>query len=87
MVAAIIDIRDGFAYMVQTRWLLAVLLFAILLVLVVMGPIEVLLPFAVKDQTGVVILLHKIENFHEMNGIHPMFPSNMRSTRLLLDYA
>ncbi len=52
MVSAIIDIRDGFAYMVRTRWLLAVLLFAILLVLVVMGPIEVLLPFAVKDQTG-----------------------------------
>ncbi len=52
MVSALVDIRDGFAYMVRTRWLLAVLLFAILLVLVVMGPIEVLLPFAVKDQTG-----------------------------------
>lgn len=52
VMAAIVDIRDGFAYMVHTRWLLAVLLFAILLVLVVMGPIEVLLPFAVKDQTG-----------------------------------
>ena len=47
-----IDIRDGFSYMVRTRWLLATLLFAILLVLVIMGPIEVLLPFAVKDQTG-----------------------------------
>jgi hypothetical protein len=52
IVSALVDIRDGFAYMVRTRWLLAVLLFAILLVLVVMGPIEVLLPFAVKDQTG-----------------------------------
>ncbi|MET0862946.1 MAG: MFS transporter [Nakamurella sp.] len=52
LVGALIDIRDGFSYMVKTRWLLATLLFATLLVLVVMGPIEVLLPFAVKDQTG-----------------------------------
>jgi len=52
LVAAVIDIRDGFAYMVRTKWLLATLLFAILLVLVIMGPIEVLLPFAVKGQTG-----------------------------------
>ena len=52
LVAALVDIRDGFAYMVRTRWLFATLLFAILLVLVIMGPIEVLLPFAVKDQTG-----------------------------------
>jgi MFS family permease len=50
--AGLRDIRDGFRYMVRTRWLLAVLLFATVLVLVVMGPIEVLLPFAVKDQTG-----------------------------------
>jgi len=52
VVAAGIDLRDGFVYMVHTRWLLATLLFAIVLVLVTMGPIEVLLPFAVKDQTG-----------------------------------
>jgi MFS family permease len=52
IVAGLRDIRAGFTYMVQTRWLLAVLLFATVLVLVVMGPIEVLLPFAVKDQTG-----------------------------------
>ncbi len=52
LVSAAIDIRDGFSYMLRTRWLLATLLFAIVLVLVVMGPIEVLLPFAVKDQTG-----------------------------------
>jgi MFS family permease len=38
--------------MVRTRWLLATLLFATVLVLVIMGPIEVLLPFAVKGQTG-----------------------------------
>jgi MFS family permease len=50
-VGALADIRAGFRYMVRTRWLLATLLFATLLVLVVIGPIEVLLPFAVKDQT------------------------------------
>ena len=52
LISAAIDIRDGFSYMMRTKWLLATLMFAILLVLVVMGPIEVLLPFAVKDQTG-----------------------------------
>ena len=52
LMSAAIDIRDGFSYMLRTKWLLATLLFAIVLVLVVMGPIEVLLPFAVKDQTG-----------------------------------
>ena len=46
------DIKDGFAYMVRTPWLLATLLYATLLVLVIMGPIEVLLPFAVTDTTG-----------------------------------
>ncbi|MET0976917.1 MAG: MFS transporter [Leifsonia sp.] len=46
------DLRNGFGYMIRTRWLFATLMFSILLVLVIMGPIEVLLPFAVKDQTG-----------------------------------
>ena len=46
------DIGGGFAYMVRTPWLLATLLYALLLVLVIMGPIEVLLPFAVTRQTG-----------------------------------
>lgn len=50
--AALTDIRDGFGYMVRTRWLLATLLFAVFAVLAVMGPVEVLLPFAVKNQTG-----------------------------------
>jgi MFS transporter, DHA3 family, tetracycline resistance protein len=39
------DLRDGFVFMVRTPWLLWTLLFASLLVLAVMGPIEVLLPF------------------------------------------
>lgn len=46
------DIGGGFSYMFKTPWLLATLLYACLFVLVVIGPIEVLLPFAVKDQTG-----------------------------------
>jgi MFS family permease len=47
-----IDLRDGFAYLLRTRWLFATLVFSILLVFMIMGPVEVLLPFAVKDQTG-----------------------------------
>lgn len=47
-----VDLRDGFAYLLQTKWLLATLVFSIILVFLIMGPIEVLLPFAVKDQTG-----------------------------------
>lgn len=46
------DLRDGVRYMLVTRWLLATLLYSCLLVLVIMGPIEVLLPFAVRDQAG-----------------------------------
>ncbi|GAA1834467.1 MFS transporter [Agromyces salentinus] len=49
---SLLDLRDGFAYLVQTKWLLATLVFSIILVFLIMGPIEVLLPFAVKDQTG-----------------------------------
>jgi MFS family permease len=47
-----VDLRGGFLYMVGTPWLLGSLLFACLLILVIMGPIEVLLPFAVTNQTG-----------------------------------
>ncbi len=46
------DLRDGVNYMMRTPWLLGTLLFACAVTLVLMGPIEVLLPFAVKDQTG-----------------------------------
>ena len=49
---ALRDMRDGVAYMVRTPWLLATLLFASLMVLVVVGPIEVLIPFVVKDHLG-----------------------------------
>ena len=46
------DMREGFAYMVRTPWLLATLLFASLMILVMMGPLEVLIPFLVKDVLG-----------------------------------
>ena len=50
--AALVDMREGFAYMVRTRWLLATLLFASLMILAMMGPFEVLVPFLVKDRLG-----------------------------------
>lgn len=50
--AALADLGDGFRYMVRTPWLLGTLLFATVIVLLIMGPLEVLLPFAVRDQTG-----------------------------------
>ena len=46
------DIGRGFAYMARTPWLLGTLLYSCAVVLLIMGPIEVLLPFAVRDQTG-----------------------------------
>lgn len=46
------DLGEGFRYFLHTGWLFATLLFAVLLVLLVIGPIEVLLPFAVRDQTA-----------------------------------
>lgn len=46
------DLGGGVVYMVRTPWLLGTLLFACLFVLMIMGPIEVLLPFAIFDQTG-----------------------------------
>jgi MFS transporter, DHA3 family, tetracycline resistance protein len=44
------DLREGFSFMLRTTWLLWTLLFASMLVLVVLGPIEVLLPFIAKDR-------------------------------------
>jgi MFS family permease len=52
LASAYADVREGFAYMWRTPWLLATLLFASLLVLVMMGPLEVLVPFLVKDGLG-----------------------------------
>jgi MFS family permease len=50
--ALLADVREGFSYMVRTPWLLATLLFASLMLLVFIGPFEVLVPFAVKDIGG-----------------------------------
>jgi MFS family permease len=46
------DVREGFGYMVRTPWLLATLLFASAMLLVFIGPFEVLVPFAVRDAGG-----------------------------------
>jgi DHA3 family tetracycline resistance protein-like MFS transporter len=44
------DLLEGFVFMLRTPWLLWTLLFASLFVLVVLGPIEVLLPFVANDR-------------------------------------
>jgi DHA3 family tetracycline resistance protein-like MFS transporter len=44
------DLRDGFVFVVGTPWLLGTLLFASVFVLLVLGPIEVLLPFIAKQR-------------------------------------
>jgi MFS family permease len=49
---ALADMREGFVYMVRTPWLLATLLFASVMILVMMGPFEVLIPFLIKDRLG-----------------------------------
>ena len=46
------DVRDGFRYLVRTPWLFATLAFASLMVLAMIGPLEVLMPFAVRDAGG-----------------------------------
>jgi len=52
VINALVDIRDGFRFLFKTRWLLWTLLFACLMTIFVMGPIEVLLPFRIKDGLG-----------------------------------
>ena len=46
------DLGEGVRYTVRTPWLLWTLLWACISVLFLMGPIEVLLPFVVRDQLG-----------------------------------
>jgi MFS family permease len=50
--SALRDVREGFVYMLRTPWLLATLLFAALMILAMMGPFEVLIPFLIKDRLG-----------------------------------
>ncbi|MDQ4045837.1 MAG: MFS transporter [Actinomycetota bacterium] len=44
------DLREGISYTVRTPWLLWTLLWACISVLFLIGPIEVLLPFVIRDQ-------------------------------------
>lgn len=44
------DLAEGFGYMWRTPWLWATLFFSSVLVLAVMGPIEVLVPFALRER-------------------------------------
>lgn len=44
------DLRDGFVFVVRTRWLLWTLLFASMWVLLAMGPMDVLLPFIARQR-------------------------------------
>jgi MFS family permease len=50
--SVITDMQVGFDYMVRTRWLAATLVFAIVMVLAMIGPFEVLVPFLVKERLG-----------------------------------
>ncbi len=50
--STLVDLKDGFVYMVRTPWLLATLLFASVLILLIMGPMEVVIPFVIKDRVG-----------------------------------
>ncbi|MGY4541656.1 MFS family permease [Arthrobacter sp. UYNi723] len=46
------DLREGISYTIRTPWLLWTLLCAYVSVLFLIGPIEVLMPFVVRDQLG-----------------------------------
>jgi MFS family permease len=46
------DLREGYRYVRATSWLWATLLFALALVLFIVGPLEVLLPFAIRENLG-----------------------------------
>ena len=50
--AMVADLGEGWSYVRKTRWLFASLLFGTAYVLLILGPLEVLLPFAVKDKLG-----------------------------------
>ena len=52
VVSAVRDMREGFGYMVRTPWLLSSLLFVSLMLLLIMGPFEVLIPFLIKGRLG-----------------------------------
>ena len=47
---ALADLREGFGFVLRTRWLLWTLMFASVFVLLVIGPIDVLLPFIARER-------------------------------------
>lgn len=46
------ELREGVSYVRRTPWLLGTLVFAVITVLFYIGPLEVLLPFVVRDSFG-----------------------------------
>ncbi|GAA1481990.1 tetracycline efflux MFS transporter Tet(V) [Gordonia sinesedis] len=48
--SVVADLGEGFAYLWRTPWLWATLFFATVLVLMVVGPLEVLVPFLLRDR-------------------------------------
>jgi hypothetical protein len=50
--SVIADLREGFRYVRRTSWLWVTLVFALACVLFIIGPLEVLLPFAIRDNLG-----------------------------------
>jgi len=52
LAAAIADLREAGRYVRATPWLWATLAFALIAVLALIGPIDVLIPFAVKERLG-----------------------------------
>lgn len=52
VVSVLRELLEGFRFMLATPWLWATLGFACLTVLAIMGPFDVLLPFAIKDHAG-----------------------------------
>ncbi|MFT3898697.1 MAG: MFS transporter [Gordonia sp. (in: high G+C Gram-positive bacteria)] len=46
------DLAEGFGYLWKTPWLWATLLYSTVLVLATMGPVEVLIPFLLKERMG-----------------------------------
>ncbi|NHU85566.1 MFS transporter [Kocuria sp. JC486] len=46
------DLKEGVGYTIRTPWLLGTLLFAVVAIFFFLGPLEVLLPFVVRDALG-----------------------------------
>ncbi|KAA9392995.1 MFS transporter [Kocuria coralli] len=46
------DMREGVRYTVKTPWLLGTLVFAVIAIFFFLGPLEILLPFVVRDSLG-----------------------------------